>query len=189
MGQTAPAQMPMTVAEFLAAYECVDERYELVDGVPMAMGRASLRHNRIMVNLLSRIADRLRGSPYEVFAAEMGLWVSDYNYRLPDLAIYCDPRDLKPLDDDPSTLAHPKVVFEILSRSTERIDHVNKLDGYQAIESVDTIVFVHRERNAFTTFERVAANEWRAIVHLPGQPLVLRDPALTISAEDVFAGV
>ena len=46
-----------------------------------------------------------------------------------------------------------------------------------------------RYRQPEPTFERVSDSEWRTVVHLPGQPLVLRDPVVTIAAADVFAGV
>ena len=189
MGRTAAIQTPMTVDDFLVAYANVEERYELVDGEPVAMGSANYRHNGLMANLLRRIAERLDGSPCKVLAANMGLSVSAFTYRLPDLGIYCDPREIGPDNGEAMTLAHPKVLIEILSKSTERSDYVHKLDEYQAIASVDTIVFVHRTRDAFTTFERLSETEWRTIVHLPGQPLVLRDPAMTIPAAEVFAGV
>ena len=189
MGQAAIAETRMTVDEFLAAYEGVEERFELVDGVPVAMGRATRRHNRIMANLSRRLGERLDGLPCEVLAANMGLSVSEFSFRLPDLGIYCDPRDIGPGNNDAMTMAFPKVLFEILSKSTQRIDHVYKLDEYQAIDSVDTIVFIHLARSAFTTFERLGTNEWRTIVHLPGQPLVLRDPALSIPADEIFAGI
>ncbi len=72
--------------------------------------------------------------------------------------------------------------------STESTDHGVKLDEYQDIESVDTIVLIHASRDAFTTFERAGPTEWRLVVHLPGQPLVLRDPVVTITVDEIFAG-
>lgn len=190
MSQSAPVQASarMTVSEFLAAYEGVEGKYELVEGVPVAMAGASLRHNRIVRNLISRIDERLRGGPCEVLPSDMGLLVSIDTYRLPDLGIYCDPRDVRPADINRQSLDFPKVLIEVLSRSTQRSDYVVKLDEYQAIASVDTVVFVHNTRDAFTTFERVSNTEWRTVVHLPGQPLVLRDPAMTIPAAEIFAG-
>ncbi len=178
----------LTIDEFLAAYAGREEKYELVDGVPHMMAGANRRHVRIMGNLNRRLLERLEGGPCEPLASDMGLQVDPYTYRLPDLAIYCDPRDREPRDVEPLKLSHPRVIFEILSKSTESTDHGVKLDEYQGIESVDTIVFIHASRDAFTTFERASPTEWRSVVHLPEQPLVLRDPAVTITAEEIFAG-
>lgn len=189
MSQAANRIDRLTIPEFLAAYGGREEKYELVDGVPVMMAGANRRHNRIMANLVRRIAERLDGGPCEVLAADMGLAVSQFTYRLPDLAIYCDPHDTGPRDVEPMTLDRPKVLIEILSQSTEKTDHAVKLDEYQAIDSVDTIVLIHVSRNAFTTFERTGPNEWRTIVHLPDQAFNLRDPVLEIPAGEIFAGL
>lgn len=182
---TAPARL--TIDEFLKAYAGRGEKYELVDGVPHMMAGAKRRHVQIMGNLLWRLKERLEGGPCDAMAADMGLKVSNETYRLPDVAIYCDPRDLGPAAADAATLEFPKVIFEVQSPSTEPADYGVKLDEYQRIASVDTIVFVHPAREAFTTYERASATEWRTVLHLPGQPLVLRDPAVTITADEIFA--
>lgn len=187
---TRPAEPPpLTIDQFLAAYSGADGRYELEDGVPVMMAGGTRRHARIIRNLFGRLDERLRGGPCEPFTSDMGLEVSATTYRLPDLAIYCDPRDLAPAATEPTRLRFPRVVFEILSKSTEAADHAVKLDEYQRLPSVDTIVFVHSSRRALTTFERTSANEWRTIVHLPGQPLQLRDPRIEITAAEIFAGI
>ena len=188
MSRAASNVHKLTIPDFLAAYGGREERFELVDGEPVMMAGANRRHVRIMANLVRRLAERLDGSPCEVLAADMGLAVSENTYRLPDVGIYCDPRDTGPFASEPMTLSHPKVLFEILSRSTEMTDHAVKVDEYQAIASVDTIVLIHTSRDAFTTYERVSDSEWRTVVHLPGQALKLRDPAVTIQAAEIFAG-
>lgn len=188
MSQAASYAQKLTIGEFLAAYGGREEKFELVDGVPVMMAGANRRHVRIMSNLVRRLAERLDGGPCEVLAADMGLAVSEFTYRLPDVGIYCDRRDTGPAEVEPMTLSYPKVLIEILSRSTEVTDHAIKVDEYQAIGSVDTIVLVHTSRDAFTTYERVSESEWRTVVHLPGQPLVLRDPSVSIPAAEIFAG-
>lgn len=189
MTTTAPAPAKLTVDEFLAAYAGRAERFELIDGVPQMMAGASLRHALISSNLIWRLRERLQGGPCTALGSDMGLEVSNFTYRLPDVAIYCDQRDLVGMADDQLQLRHPKVIFEILSKSTEATDRGFKLDEYQGIESVDTIVFIHQRREAFTTFERIDALRWQSTVHLPGQPLVLREPSVTIAAAELFAGV
>ena len=178
----------LTVDAFITAYAGRPERFELVDGVPQLMAGANRRHVRVTRNLLVALTNQLAGSACEALAVDMGLEISEFTYRLPDVAIYCDPRDLAPRVVEPMKLNHPRVVFEILSLSTATTDHGVKLDEYQGLPSVDTIVFIHAARDAFTTFERAGTTEWRTIVHLPGQPLCLRDPPLTIAAAEIFAG-
>ena len=179
----------LTIDEFITAYADRPGRYELVDGEPRMMAGAKRRHGRIMRNLVWRLSDRLQGGPCEVFGSDMGLEIDDDNYRLPDVAIYCDPRDLGPTEDDLTRLRFPKVVIEVASRPTLAVDYDTKMMEYMDLDSVGTIVFIHPKRLRLTTVERVEGNEWRTVLHLPGQPLILRDPAVTVTAEEIFAGV
>lgn len=188
MNVIANAPTRLTVDEFITAYSRHEERFELVDGVPRLMAGANRRHVRVTRNLLVALTNKLTGGPCEAMTADMGLQVSEFTYRLPDVAIYCDPRDLGPSPVEPMKLSYPKVILEILSPSTEPTDYGVKLDEYQRLNSVDTIVFIHPAREAFTTYERASATEWRTVLHLPGQPLTIRDPAVTITADEIFAG-
>jgi hypothetical protein len=54
----------MSVDEFLAWAQTQEWRYELVDGVPVAMDRAKRRHDRIVLNTLCELGSQLRGKPW-----------------------------------------------------------------------------------------------------------------------------
>lgn len=179
----------LTIDEFLDSYGAREGRWELVDGEPVMMAGANRRHGRVMRNLVSRIDERLRGGPCEVFVADMGVFVSETSYRLPDVAIFCDPRDTAPMESEPRWLEHPRVLIEVLSPSTIQTDRARKIDEYQRLPSVDTIILVNAEHRTFSTHERVSDVEWRTVLHMPGQPLVIRDPALVIPAEEIFTGL
>ncbi len=71
--------------------------------------------------------------------------------------------------------------------SIESIDRRAKVPEYQAIASVEVIVLVDARVRTFETFERVSADEWRNIKHHRGEPLILADPAITLTADEIFA--
>jgi Uma2 family endonuclease len=57
------AQLPWTIAQFLAWQSTRQERYELVDGRPVRMtAGARNKHDDIVVNLLTELRRQLRGS-------------------------------------------------------------------------------------------------------------------------------
>ncbi len=178
----------LTIDEFLDLYSGEEARWELVRGVPVMMASASRAHNRVVRNLISALHVRLRGTRCEAMPSDMGLETAENSYRLPDVGIYCDPRDLES-EGDPSRLEFPKVLFEVTSPGTTRSDRMVKLVEYQALASVDTVVFVHPQMRTLTVFERMEDGAFRNVTSLPGTPLVLRDPALTIPADDIFEGV
>lgn len=183
-----PPERRLTIDEFFAMYAGRAEKWELVEGVPVMMAGGTRRHNRVTRNLAGLLFQRLAGSRCEVFTAGMGVETAREGYRLPGVAIYCDPRDLDEGEHDPVRLRFPRVVIEVLSPLTAADDFGAKLAEYQAIPSVDTIVMIHPVRRTLTMFERVTDVEWRNVVHMPGAPLTLRDPALTVAADDIFAG-
>ncbi len=107
--------------------------------------------------------------------------------RLPDIGVYCDPRDLDFGDDEYRALRFPRAVFEVLSPSTRSSDLSRKLGEYKAMMSVRSIVYVDPVPRTFETWERLGEREWRNMSFLPGAALRLADPALDIPADEIFA--
>lgn len=175
----------MTVETFLDAYAIREGLYELVDGAPMRVGNATARQARIQVNLLANLFMRLGDGPCEAFGSEMGLKISEYDVRIPAAAIYCNPVDVAPDNDAKRCLTQPRVVFDILS-SASTVDWLTRLIEYQHLASVDTIVQIDPDHRCLTTYVRAADNAWTMMTHPYGTSLRLRDPAVVLTADDIF---
>lgn len=103
--------------EFLADHaQRPDERWELEDGVPVMMSGGTRRHARVGGNIFATLHAKLRGSGCEPFNSDMLVRTGIVSARAPDVAIYCDSRDIAG-DPDERTMAFPSVVFEVLSPS------------------------------------------------------------------------
>ncbi len=61
----------MTLPEFLAWEEQQAERHEFYRGETFAVVGGTARHNRVILNLASRIGDHLDGTTCQVFAENM----------------------------------------------------------------------------------------------------------------------
>ena len=135
MAERAPERMG--VEQFLAWADGREGRWELVDGVPMAMAGARTRHDQVVVNALASLRPQLRGSSCRVFTGDTGVVVPAGNVRRPDLGIDCGPYD-------PEALAAgtPKLVVEVLSPSTRQIDVLRKLDEYRALPTIDYVLMI-----------------------------------------------
>jgi Uma2 family endonuclease len=179
----------VNVDQFLDAFSMTDERYELVDGVPVEAVGAGPRHSRIQGNLLSNLHVRLGDGPCEVFGANMGLQVGEHDLRFPDAAIYCDPADVAPENDATRFFNRPRVLFEIVSASTADADGLNRLIAYQRLPSVDTIVQIDSDHCILTTYVRAADNAWTMMTHPPGSSLRLRDPEIVLTSDEIFRRV
>ena len=93
----------MTVEEFYVWQLGQDERYELVDGIPVphrgktagGMTGASNVHDAILVNCIIELGNRLRGKPCRVASSDTALRTSIRTTRRPDVTVDCGPRDAR----------------------------------------------------------------------------------------------
>jgi len=135
-------------------------KHEYVNGQVYAMAGASANHNRIAGNIFADLHGKLRGKRCEAFMGHMKLkldFKKDLLGYYPDVLVACDPKD-----KSPHHRKRPTVIFEVLSRSTERVDKREKLVAYQGIESLEEYVLVEQSTMRITIHRR--ANHWKAEV-------------------------
>lgn len=183
----ALATLHLTSDDFFELY--AGQRFELVEGRPCAMSGGSRLHAQVTSNIHAVLWLRLRGTPCRAYNSDMAVRTAEDTIRYPDVTIVCDESELAGEPARQLALAAPRVLIEVRSPSTERDDRFVKLNEYKAISSVDTIALVHPQERHFETFQRSGEREWLNTVHLPGASLVLRDPALTVTADEMFYGL
>ncbi len=134
------AQTKMTVDEFFEWQARQDKTYELVDGVPVltvkAMTGATDQHDRITVNTIAALHNRLRGKPCRPKTADTPVRTFR-GTRRPDVSVECGKPDRRAMAAD-----DPRLVIEILSPSTTRYDRFQKLTEYQQHASIKVILMV-----------------------------------------------
>ena len=176
----------LTAPEFLHLYDGVEGRWELVEGVPVMMSGGSFRHALVAGNIYFALRRELRGKPCQPFGSDAGVGVDFHNIRYPDVAVYCDPRDLDVDLDEKRTGRHPVVLVEVHSPSTSNIDRGLKLRQYKAIPSVRSILFVDPRANLAELYERIGDAEWRETVVPEGEDVPLPAIGVTLSADDIW---
>lgn len=151
-----PAERTMSLSEFFAWQERQPDRYELVGGHPVRMMvGVTNTHDRIVVNLLLLIGSALRGSGCSPFTGESGMETYPGQIRRPDLGVDCG----KP-DPDGYVADKPRLVAEVMSPSTRDFDVISKLPEYQAVETLDTILYVETNWAEVTIWRRAPARGW-----------------------------
>ena len=80
----------LSVADYLAGERESDVRHEYVDGQVYAMAGASDRHNRIALNIASRLNAHLVSDECEAFMSDMKVMVSPALYYYPHVVVTCD---------------------------------------------------------------------------------------------------
>jgi Uma2 family endonuclease len=140
----------MTWEEYLVFEEQSAYRHEYVNGTVYAMSGASLTHNRIAQQLVVAFRTHLRGGPCEPFFLEAQLEIREGRDQImyyPDVMVSCRPEDRTQ-----QIVRNPKLVVEILSKSTQHIDRREKAMTYQRVETIEE-------------YALIAQNQPRVIIH------------------------
>jgi Uma2 family endonuclease len=126
---------PMTTAEFLAWDAPGQNRWQLVDGEPVAMAPTSRTHGTLQLELGSLIRNHLAasGSPCTVIAAPgiVPRVRANENFRIPDLAVTCTRYETEEYD-----VSNPVLIVEVLSPS-------NRAETWRNVWAFATIPSLH----------------------------------------------
>jgi Uma2 family endonuclease len=146
----------MSAEEFLEWGLHQELRYELVDGVPVAMAGAKQRHDRIVASVLGMLYNLLRGHKCRQFTADLAVRIPVGNIRRPDAGIDCGLPD-----DDATTAIAPILVLEVLSPSTRDFDMFGKLEEYKTVPTLAHIVIVDPDTPQVFHWSRLQNESWR----------------------------
>ena len=114
-----------------------DERWELIDGVAWDMSTAPFRrHQRVSIEIVTRLSVYLREKPCEVYAAPFDVLLPDYPGQRedeiptvvqPDISVICDKAKLT----ERGCTGAPDLIVEIVSPSTSHKDGEIKRKLYE----------------------------------------------------------
>jgi Uma2 family endonuclease len=152
MGDALRAGYYVSPEDYLAAERGRAQRHEYLAGVEYQMAGASAGHDRIARNILSDLDRQLAGHTCEAFSADIKVRIRTNTaefYYYPDVTVDCSG-----MADAALFAEQPRVIFEVLSPDTERIDRGEKLRNYQSLSSLDVYVLVDQHRLAVTAFRR-----------------------------------
>lgn len=160
----------VTVEEYLDGEQRSEVKHEYINGQVHEMAGASRAHNRIITNLSAALHPHLRGGPCEAYVGDVKVRLviqqADIFYY-PDVVVTCDARDTEEY-----FLRFPKLIVEVLSDSTERLDRGEKPLSYITLPALEEYVLVSQEEPLVTVFRR--RNKWEpettlgldAVLHL-----------------------
>lgn len=183
---TDPQQRLLTAEEFLLMDFGPDMRAELDNGIIRMMTGGTRAHTRIQRNVLTFLSNALRGSGCNPYGPDTGVQTHGRSVRYPDVGVFCGDLE-RPEDDELRTMPNARVVIEILSESTEAVDLRTKLPEYQAIDTIDTIVFVDPWRERLRIVQRTGPRWWSDQDHDDPVDLALPSIKVVIPHAEIFA--
>ncbi len=139
----------MTRDQFFAWAEAREERYEFDGFQPVAMTGGTVNHSAIGQNLWAALRGRLRGGPCRSLGPDAGVSTVDDAVRYPDAVVSCSKTP-----GDARLVVAPVVVFEVLSPTSGRVDRIDKLREYAAVETILRYVILEYTSAAAQVFAR-----------------------------------
>jgi Uma2 family endonuclease len=147
----------ITPDEYLEMEEASEIKHEYIDGYVYAMAGANDPHVTIASNAFMMIRNHLRGSVCRVYISDMKARIDSLNrFYYPDVMVTCDPRDTQSQNQK----RFPKLIIEVLSKSTEGFDRGDKFADYQQLESLEEYVLVNTKRQRLDCFRRNQEGLW-----------------------------
>ncbi len=138
-----------------------EEKLEFRDGEIISMPGGSLNHSRIILNVGSALLKRLSGTPCEPFESSINVRLARRTqYSNPDVTVVCGGIELDPDNRFGQTVVNPRVVFEVLSPSTERYDRTRKFGFYRRMKSLQQYVLISQDEPLVETYHINADGSW-----------------------------
>jgi Uma2 family endonuclease len=186
-GSMAESQEAFTVEEYLAIEESSSERHEYAAGQIYAMSEPLQRHKLIAGNVFAALHVHLRGTPCRPYIVSTRVHIrarDDDFFYYPDLLVACgQTRDKKGRFID-----EHRLVIEVMSRSTERIDRREKAYIYQELPSIEEIVLISQKSTLVTVYRRTGG--WAPVVLAsPEQALELKSIGLALPLRQIYEGL
>lgn len=176
----------MSWDEYLAFEEQSAYRHEYINGAVYAMSGATLAHNRIARKLVIAFGGHLQGGPCEPFFLEAKLEIragTDQIMYYPDVMVSCRPEDRTD-----QSVRNPKLVVEILSKSTQHIDRREKAMTYQRVETIEEYALIAQNQPRVVVHRR--AEGWRPMLYSSLETQVeFRSIGLHMPLANIYEGI
>ncbi|MFN7935888.1 MAG: Uma2 family endonuclease [Bryobacteraceae bacterium] len=175
----------MTVEEYLAADAISETPLEFHDGEVFSAFDGSPAHAGLAAQVCIAVGYRLRGTPCSTYTA-LQVRVSPVQYAYSDVAVVCG--GLIQTSEKDASVSNPKVIFEILSPTTQDYDYGGKFLLYRRLPSIQEYVLVSRDQPRVEVYRRVPEEKWMLSTYegIDGT-LILESLDLRIPLNELYA--
>jgi Uma2 family endonuclease len=186
MGHSLEEKKNYTVEEYFELDEASEIRHEFFNGEIFAMAGGTLNHNRIAQNVGFSLR-KSKKNHCDIFIENVKLEaIKDFYYPYPDVMMTCNPFDLR----EKNKIAHPSLIVEVLSTSTEKYDKTTKLKKYKSIASVQYYMLVSQYEMSVELYSRVNDTLW-SYEEFTEQNTIINFTKLdiTLSLSDIYENI
>jgi len=183
---TTARRLHHTYEEYLGALEMSDVKLEFCEGEIYAMAGGTPAHADLSASV-SRLLGNLLEGRCRVSSSDLKVRVEATDLSaFPDVSVACGERRFAAVDKN--ALVNPTLLVEVTSNSTEDYDRGEKLSHYKQCPSLKAVIIVSHRRRQVTVVERAGAS-WEVREFRSGEHVALREPALSLAVDDLYAGI
>jgi Uma2 family endonuclease len=176
----------MTETEFPDCEAEQADRHEFINGEVFAMAGAEDRHVTVSGNAYMTLRQHLAGSLCRTYMADMRLWVAaSKSYFYPDVLVTCSERDVDCL----MMKFEPKLIIDVLSKSTAAFDRGGKFSHYRLLSSLEEYMLIDLDARNADVCRKGVDGLWVLHPFAKGEVVALASVDLTLAPEQLFAEV
>ena len=180
---TALRKQQMMAGEFLAWAQQQPERWELFDGVPLAMSPERVIHGDTKYRAARAFDGAIAKArvPCRFVLDSAVVRIDSTNSYQPDVLVYCG----EPLPGDALEVPEPVVVVEILSPGNAITDLRDKLQGYFRVASIQHYLVIDPDKRLVIHHRRGPDDVVATRIVTAGK-ILLDPPGLSLAVADFF---
>jgi len=181
-------QKTYTLEEYLALEETAEFRSEYWNGEIVPMTGGSFDHNTLFVNFCALLKFASRGRDFIVRAGDLRVWIPRHRlYVYPDVYVIQG----QPLfqENRKDVVLNPKLIIEILSKSTQDYDKTDKFRYYRSIPEFQEYLLVS-QYEMYVEHHIKTDNGWVLREYESNSAIIqLASIGVEIAIADIYEGV
>ncbi|MGB3695141.1 MAG: Uma2 family endonuclease [Spirulinaceae cyanobacterium] len=178
-----------TPEEYLEQEETAKYRNEYRDGEIIQMAGGTTNHNEITLNVAANLKLSLKGKNCKVYMGDVRLWIPRYRqYTYPDVMVISG----EPIytGKGTTTVMNPRLIVEVLSKSTKNYDQGDKFLYYRSIAEFQEYLLIEQSEYRLLQYSKTATNQWQLTEYESVDSIIsLESVELEISLQDIYEGV
>ena len=145
--------------EYLVLEETADEKHEYQDGEIVQMTGGTTDHNKIALNFASNLKFALKRKQYDIFMGDVKLWIPTYRQgTYPDVMLI--KGESLYYGSGKTTVINPRLIVEVLSKSTQKYDQGDKFFYYRSIPQFEEYILVSQDQYYVMQFNKTQEGKW-----------------------------
>ncbi len=151
----------VSIEEYFRLEEKSLYKNEYHNGIILKMAGAKLPHNRLASQAMTLLNIFVYENDFDyiVSNSDTKIRIEAYNkFVYPDAVVICEKPEY--YDGREDTITNPRVIVEVLSKTTKNHDTTLKFDMYRTLPSFKEYVLIHQEIKRVSVYSKQANNVW-----------------------------